>query len=164
MDATSNAGDALIAYSQLAQMTDAQLTQLFGVRDFFIYELDFSGIAPGQTQTNSFTVQADSNFLWQEGCFFADVAAAGQTNNSRVLPLCTFVILDTASGRQLSSNPVPVVSQFGYGSEPYTLPSPRFFRANSQVTVNLTNYDAAQTYNLKLSFIGTKFFKFAQMG
>ncbi len=155
--------DQLPSFSQLSQMSDSDLSKLFGVRDFFIYELDFAAVASaGGTAQSSFTVQADSNFLWQQGCFFADVDAAGETNDTRVLPLMTVVIQDTASGRQLSSQPVPVVSQFGYGSLPFILPSPRFFRANSQVTVTVTNYDAADDYNLRLSFIGTKFFKFAQ--
>lgn len=157
------AQDQLPSFSQLSQMSDTDLSKLFGVRDFFIYELDFSGVtADGGTAQSSFTVQADSNFLWQQGCFFADIAAAGQTNDTRVLPLMTALIVDTASGRQLTSQPVPIVSQFGYGSLPFVLPSPRFFRANSQVTVSLTNYDAANDYNVRLSFIGTKFFKFAQ--
>ncbi len=146
----------------LSQMSDQDLTKLFGVRDFYVYELDFAALAAAGVASNSFTVQTDSNFLWQEACVVADIAAAGQTNNTRVLPLVTCVIQDTSSGRQLMSGPVPIPSIFGYGSEPYVLPSPRFFRANTQVTVSLTNYDAANTYNLKLQFIGTKFFKFAQ--
>lgn len=151
-----------INFEMLSKMNDADLTRLFGVRDFFIYELDFSNVAAGGTSQNSFTVQTDSNFLWQQGCYFADIAAAGQTDSTRVLPLMTCVIQDTASGRQLSSAPVPIVTQFGYGSEPFELPSPRFFRANTQVTVSVTNYDAADAYNIRLSFIGTKFYKFAQ--
>lgn len=145
----------------LSQMSDAELTKLFGVRDFYVYELDFAALAAAGTASSSFTVQTDSNFLWQEACVIADIAGAVQTNDSRVLPLVTCVIQDTSSGRQLMSNPVPIPSMFGYGSEPFILPSPRFFRANSQVTINLTNYSAATTYNLKLQFIGTKFFKFA---
>lgn len=154
----------LPSWLTLSQMKDTDLTKLFGVRDFFTYELDFSGLGPAASAQSSFTVQADSNFLWQEACVFADIAAAAQTANSRVLPLVTCLITDTASGRQLMSNPVPIPSIFGYGSEPFKLMTPRFFRANSQVTVSLTNYDAAVTYNIRLSFIGTKFFKFAQQG
>lgn len=142
-------------------LTTDNLQQLQdGNSDFFVYEIDFSAVTSGSTPQNSFTVQADSNFLWEHGCFFADIAAAAETNDSRVLPLITCVIADTSSGRQLMSNPVPITSLFGYASQPYELPYPRFFRANTQVTVSLTNFSAATDYNLKLQFIGRKFFKF----
>lgn len=153
----------LPSFLQLSQMSDSDLTKLFGVRDFYIYELDFATIVHGGgTQQNSFTVQTDSNFLWQQGCYFASIAGATQTSNSRVVPLVSFLIQDTSSGRQLSSGPVPIPSQFGNGTLPFVLQTPRFFRANTQVTVSLTNFDAAVDYDIKLSFIGTKFFKFAQ--
>lgn len=153
----------LPSYTELSQMSDQQLTDIFGVRDFFTYELDFASLAAnGGTAQSSFTVQADSNFLWQYGTFFADVAAAAQDDSSRVLPLISCTITDSSSGRQLMSGNTPLLALFGTGQLPFILPSPRFFRAQTQVNVSLLNFSAASTYNLKLSFIGTKFFKFAQ--
>jgi len=152
-------------YTELSQLTDQQLTEIFGVRDFFTYELDFASLpsVTGNTAQASFTVQADSNFLWQQAAFFADIAAAAQTDSSRVIPLVSCVITDSSSGRQLSSSAVPLTSLFGNGQLPYILPTPRFFRAQTQVNVSLLNFAVVNTtYNLKLSFIGTKFFKFAQ--
>lgn len=151
-----------IDFAALAHMSDYDLTNLFGVRDFFIYELDFSTLAAAGVAQSSFTVQTDSNFLWQNACMFADIAGAPETDDSRVLPLVTCTIQDTSSGRQLSSQPVAIPSQFGTATDPFVLPTPRFFRANTQVTVSLSNYSAATTYNIRLQFIGTKFFKFAQ--
>jgi hypothetical protein len=58
------------------------------------------------------------------------------------------------------STAAPVPSLFGLGREPYQLKNPRWFRANTQVTVAVSNFDAADTYNLRLSFIGTKFFNY----
>ncbi len=150
-------------FSRLSQMTDAELTQVFGVRDFFVYELDFASLAGANgTAQSSFTVQADSNFLWQYGCYFADLAGALETDSSRVVPLVSGVITDSSSGRQLMSGNVPIASLFGTGDLPFMLPTPRFFRAQTQVNVSLLNFSAANTYNIKLQFIGTKFFKFAQ--
>jgi hypothetical protein len=143
-------------------MTDKQLQNLFGVRDFFVYELDFGAVAAAGTASSSFTVQADSNFLWQYGGFFADIAGAAQTDDTRVLPLMSATILDTSSGRQLMSAATPIPSIFGTGQLPFLLPTPRFFRAQTQVTVNIANFSVGTTYTLKLQFIGTKFFKFAQ--
>lgn len=150
-------------YRTLSEMTDAQLTEIFGVRDFFTYDLDFASLAAnGGTAQSSFTVQADSNFLWQYGCMFADVAAAAQTDSGRIIPLVSLTITDSSSGRQLMSSNTPLTSLFGWGELPFLLPTPRFFRAQTQVNVSLLNFSAASTYNIKLSFIGTKFFKFAQ--
>lgn len=154
--------DSALDFLELSRMSDADLTALFGVRDFYIYEQDFSNLASGTTASASFTVQTDSNFLWQYGCMFADIAAAVETDSTRVLPLVTVLITDTSSGRQLSSQPVPIASQFGTATDPFELPTPRFFRANTQVTVTVTNFSAATTYNLRMQFIGTKFFKYAQ--
>lgn len=154
--------DNLPGYEVLSRMTDQELQNVFGVRDFFAYELDFASVAAAGTASASFTVQTDSNFLWQYGCFFADIAGAVQTDSSRVIPLITATIQDQSSGRNLTSAAVPIASLFGNGSLPFLLPTPRFFRAATQVTVAITNFSAATAYVLKLQFIGTKFFKFAQ--
>lgn len=154
--------EQLPSYAELSGMSDEQLTNLFGIRDFFVYELDFAAVAPAGTPQSSFTVQADSNFLWQQGVMFADIAAATQTQATRVIPSVSLTITDTGSGRQLMSGNVPAASLFGYQGNPYILQTPRFFRAQTQVTVALLNFDAAATYNIKLQFIGTKFFKYAK--
>lgn len=153
----------LPGFDTLAKMSDGDLTKLFGVRDFYIYELDFATVvADGGVQQNTFTVQTDSNFLWQEGTFIASIDGASQLDGTRVLPLVSCNIQDTSSGRVLMSNPAPITNMFGYGSLPFLLPSPRFFRANTQVTVSLINFSDSTDYDIKLSFIGTKFYRFAQ--
>lgn len=154
--------EQLPGYQQLSQMSNQELTDLFGIRDIYTYELDFPALAAAATASSQFTVQADSNFLWQEAAYFADIAAAVETDSSRVVPLITMTIQDSGSGRQLMNAAVPIPSIMGYGSLPFLLPTPRFFRAQTTVSVNVTNFSAATTYNLRLSFIGTKFFKFAQ--
>lgn len=154
--------EQLPGYQELSQMDNKQLTEIFGIRDFYVYELDFAALLRGTSATGQFTVQADSNFLWQYACFFADLALAAQLDGTRVLPLVTATIQDSGSGRQLSSGAVPIPSTFGYGSLPFLLPTPRFFRAQTTVSVNLANYATATDYNIRLQFIGTKFFKFSQ--
>lgn len=148
-------------YGPLCDLTPEQLQDAFGVSDFFTYEVDFSALAPAATQQFTFTVQADSNFLWQRACFQADVAGAAFTYSSQPIPNVTVAIQDTSSGRQLMSSPVPIPSLFGVGHEPSDLITPRWFRANTQVTLSVNNYDAAVTYNLRLSLIGTKFFQYS---
>lgn len=151
-----------IDFNVLSKLSDQELTNLFGVRDYYVYELDFGTIAAGATAQATFTVQTDSNFLWQNAAFFANLDNVGTTTSERLWPAMTCAIQDTSSGRVLSSNPVPITSQFGTGERPFVLPSPRFFRANTQVTVTLQNFGTDPVTFMKLSFIGTKFFKYAQ--
>lgn len=129
------------------------------VEDFFTYETDFAALANGATATNNIQVQADSDFKWLKATAAADIAGAPQTESSIVIPLVTILITDTGSGRQLMSAPVPIADIFGIGQLPFILPLPRIFRARSSISVTVANYSAATTYNLRLSFIGTKIFQ-----
>jgi hypothetical protein len=126
--------------------------------DFFVYELDIASIAAAASTTQTFTIQADSDFFWTKATYFADLAAAAQTDSGRIIPLCTVLIQDTGSGRNLMSSAVPVPSLFGTGELPMILPRQRLFLARAQVQVTVTNYSAASTYGLRLSFIGEKAF------
>ncbi len=128
-------------------------------KDFFVYEVDVSALAPATSSTGQFTVQADSDFLLSKLAVMADIAAVNQTASSRVIPLCTLLITDTGSGRNLMNQAVPIPNIFGQGDLPFILPRQRIFVARSVVTITVTNYDAAKTYNLRLSFIGEKGFR-----
>lgn len=128
-------------------------------RDFFVYGVNFLALAAGASATNSINIQADSDFVAQKLAYRADVAAAGQTYSTRVIPLCAVIITDTGSGRQLMNQAINLTDFFGTGESPFILPQPKVFRANSLISVTVANYDAAQTYNLRLSFIGVKSFQ-----
>lgn len=128
--------------------------------DFFIYEVDFSALASGASQTNSFTIQQEADFLLTKITLQADIGAAGQTESTRVIPLATIMINDTGSGRNLMSSAVPLANIFGTGGLPFILPRQRLFVASSVVNITLTNFGAANTYNIRLSFIGEKAFTF----
>lgn len=128
------------------------------LKDFFIYQVDFAGLASGASSTSTFNIQADANFRWEKFTYFADIAAAGQTENSRVIPLVTILVTDTGSGRNLMDSAMPLSSIAGTGTIPFILQMPKIFAARSTVTITLTNFDAANTYNVRLSFLGTKIF------
>ncbi len=148
----------VLDFNALAQMTDKQLQDLFGIRDHFTYEVSVAALAAAGTFTGSFTVQTDSNFLWQAAAVCGDT-----TGTVAARPLVTVTITDASSGRQLMSAASPVGNIFGTNELPFILPTPRFFRGGTQVTIAGTNYSTGTTYtNLKFSFIGTKFFRFAQ--
>ena len=150
--------DAPIDFQLLASLPEKDLQNLFGVRDFFVYGISFTSLANATSATGSFTIQTDSNFLWQAGAMQVDT-----TGTVNATPLITATITDASSGRQLMNAGIALPNLFGTGQLPFLLPTPRFFRGGTQITVVLTNYSTNVTYtNVYLSFIGTKFFKFAQ--
>lgn len=128
-------------------------------QDFFVYEVDFSGLAAGASQTSNFTIQQEADFLLTKINMTPDIAAAAYTDSTRPVPLVTITINDTGSGRNLMSSAVPLSALFGSAGLPFILPRQRLFVASSVVNITLTNYDAATTYNIRLSFIGEKAFQ-----
>lgn len=129
--------------------------------DFFVYEVDFSGLAAAASATSSFTVQQEADFVLSKVTLQADIAAAAQTDSTRVIPLATILISDTGSGNNLMSSAVPLANLFGSGGLPFILPRQRIFVASSVVNITLSNFSAATTYNIRLSFIGEKAFKYS---
>lgn len=129
------------------------------IRDFYIYGTNFTNIAAGATLTNIISIQADSDFEVQKMNFSSDLAAGVQTDSTRTIPQCSVVILDTGSGRQLMNQAIDLTTFFGNGLQPFILPMPKVFRANTALSIALTNYSAAQVYNVKMSFIGVKLFR-----
>lgn len=129
------------------------------IRDFYIYGTNFANIAAGATLTNIISIQADSDFEVQKMNFSSDLAAGVQTDSTRTIPQCSVVILDTGSGRQLMNQAIDLTTFFGNGLQPFILPMPKVFRANTALSIALTNYSAAQVYNVKMSFIGVKLFR-----
>lgn len=128
-------------------------------QDLFTYEVDFSALANGASSTGTIQVEAQSDFLWQKATYFADIAAAAQTDSSRIIPLCTVLLTDSGSARQLMNSAVPVSSMFGTGESPFILTVPKKFMARTSITIQVANFSAATTYNIRLSFIGVKLFR-----
>jgi NAD(P)-dependent dehydrogenase (short-subunit alcohol dehydrogenase family) len=129
------------------------------LKDFFIYGIDFTALAPGATATDNIQIQADADFETQKLTYFADIAAAAQTVTTQVIPLITVLITDAGSGRQLMNVATAIPALFGDGKIPFILPTSRIFAARSNITFQVSNFDAAVTYNLRLSLIGTKLFQ-----
>ncbi len=129
-------------------------------KDFFFYRAYVTSLASGVSSTSVVSIEANSDFVWLKSSYFADLAGAVQTNDSRVIPLCTVSITDSGSGRNLQSNPIPINSVAGHDGLPLNLPVPRVFQRNSNVTFTFTNNAVGGTtyLNLTLTLIGYKKF------
>lgn len=134
----------------------------YAAKDFFVYGIDIGTaalpIASGEQGSGSFSVQADSDFLWQKAALTAVNDSAAQIQN----PGLTVIVTDTASGRQLANIELPNLSLWGNAKLPFVLPQPKLFQANGNIQVTVTNITAApfaETYaTIYVSFIGTKLF------
>jgi hypothetical protein len=129
-------------------------------RDFFAYTLAFSALAAGAAAQGAIQIQADSDFELSKFTMFADIAGAAETEATRVLPLITIQITDTGTGRALFSSPLPIPAIMGDGRIPFILPVPKIFSANASVAIQVSNFSAATTYNLRLLLIGAKIFTY----
>lgn len=128
-------------------------------KDFYVYGARFQAVAAGIAQTSTINIEADSDFVLVKMALFGDLAGAVQTDSTRVIPLGTLQLLDTGSGRNLFSTPIPVDSIFGNGQLPFVLPIPREFKAKASIQLTFTNFSAATTYtNVWASLIGYKQF------
>jgi hypothetical protein len=135
------------------------------IEDFFVYEANTlglaAGLAPAAVYPVNINIQADSDFKLVKLTQFANnhAAVTNLTESTRPLPLVTIQMVDTGSGRNLFSGPVPIPGLFGDGRIPFILPIIRIFKASATITVTFTNYDTAITYDVYLQLIGTKLFR-----
>lgn len=128
------------------------------IRKPYTYSTAFAALASGANQTNQIAIQADSDFLIMAQTFHANVANGAQTESNFTYPLITVLLTDTGSGAQLMDSAVSVPQMFGNGQFPFVLPEPQYLVARGNLAVQVSNYDAAATYNLRLSFHGVKLF------
>lgn len=129
-------------------------------RDFFAYTIAFSSLLAGTATQGAIQIQADSDFELNKFTMFADIAAAAETEATRVLPLVTLQLTDTGTGRALFNAPLPIPAVMGDGRIPFILPVPKIFSANASVAIEVANFALATDYNLRLCLIGAKIFTY----
>ena len=128
-------------------------------KEFFVYSAAFAAIAPGVTSPGQIAVQADADFEVQKLTFTSDVGGAAQTASGLSIPKCNILITDTGSGRNLMNKTIDLMLLFGSAQNPFILSVPKILRANTIVSLALTNYSAAETYNLQIALIGAKLYR-----
>ena len=132
-------------------------------RDYFEYSLDFGNIAAGSTVNGNIQIQADSDFMWLLGTYWAAITGAlNQTADTQIIPPITVQITDSGSGRQILSQAVPIdAGPFSRSSSlPYPLNPPRVFKARSNIQFVANNLHPANSYRLFLVLHGQKIFTY----
>jgi hypothetical protein len=134
--------------------------QEYGAKDFFTYSMELpTGLANGLTNSATFTIDNDSDFLWQKSTYFVNVGDAGFNEDSRPIPGVTLVIKDTTSGREMSTTQVPISAMFGTGELPFILPVPKLLARVTTISVTFANITDDTDYSfIGLYFHGQKLF------
>lgn len=125
-------------------------------RDYFAYSTDFLPLAAGTADTESISIQADSDFLLVAATGIARDPA--DVDSRFAAPAITVQLTDTGSGRQLQNQAQDWLSFFGDSELPFFLPYPKVLDRNSILTTTLENLDGAQDYDVRISYHGFKIF------
>lgn len=118
------------------------------------YNLTFSALASGGTASQTINIAANADFIITGIHHRANVAAAGQNASTKVAPLARILITDSGSNEQFMNSAVDLENYSSNDQFMINLDYPRIVSGRSTLTVQLTNYDAAQTYNIDLFFRG----------
>lgn len=142
----------------LAAPADGAFDPRVGNKDFFWYTNRVTGLSSAAPTANGvINIDADADFYLIALTYQADIAAAALTESANLIPLINLLITDTAAGKALSNNPVPLPAFMGDGKRPYRLIRPRKFAAAATIQLAYTSYVAAgTTYNVTTVFHGYK--------
>lgn len=130
-------------------------------REFFVYAPrvleDFDSVVLPLEQDAEFELMKIAQFSEE-----APDAGFGtpQTEATRVLPLLELQILDTGTGRNVFSEPVPLSAIAGDGTVPFVLPTTKIFSRTSkmEISVQPVNEEVGNNYRVRLMLIGEKIY------
>ena len=140
--------------SALKRIVEAAANARKIVLDHFVYMASFPALVGGTTVSVTIPIQSDSDFLWMGTSLTVFTAA----NVLDAAPDLVFSVIDSGSGRQLQSAPMPVLGNTGTGQWPFTLPEPKLFVGNGSIQVTVTDRSAVNKAQVDFSFLGYKIF------
>lgn len=127
-------------------------------RDYFCYAVDFLPLAATTQATQTVQIQADSDFLLMAVAATARDPAAPATVVDP--PPVTVELRTSGSGRFLQNRAMDWDNVFGSADLPFLLPFPKYLDANSTFDTILANLDAADDFDIRVSYHGFKVFDF----
>lgn len=134
-------------------------------KDFFSWVVDWEGassLAAGATTPRTFQVDQDADaYIVAVGGAISDAGAFTLPVGATPVKL---TIRSTGSGRELMSAAVMWDTLVGSGQLPGFLAFPKLIPRASTVTVTAQNLDAANPWDVHLTFTGFKIFTWAEEG
>ena len=126
----------------------------------FYYNAEFLNLALSSSGNAVNTADQDSDFAifmtMQTAFTTAGVFTSG--------PNCTVRIVYDVSGRRLEDRDTHLLNIFGRAQRPFWWPRPLLIRAKGSWTTTVNNLDAANGFNLRLTYGGVKIFKLPPRG
>lgn len=115
-------------------------------------------LAAAQRTVIPVTIENFYDFIWLDGFFSSDQAAV-QAGTDAVFSGYLINVLPSAGQEKMFANQVPIAHAFGmhginYGAR--RLPFPGRFAGGSTVNLDITNLDAANPHNLRITFAGVR--------
>lgn len=129
-------------------------------KDWFTYTADFLPLAAGATTPVETAIQADSDFVIIAVVRTIDNNAAPPVIQASAPLLVT--VTDTGSGRLIFDRQQHLDNFAGTIQLPHYLEYPKVFAASSTIATELQNQNAAQAFNVRISYLGFKVFAFAE--
>lgn len=126
------------------------------------YSLTFTGLAAGASATQLLTINSNADFVLTQLNHHANVANAAQNASTKTVPLVNAVITDTGSQRPFFNSATDLENVSANLNPNRVLPYPRWLAGNTSVQVQLTNYDAAATYNVLLTLSGVSVRRYSE--
>lgn len=126
-------------------------------KDFFQYAVEFLPLAAAGTASQDIAIQNDSDFLIVAcNAIVTDAANVVFTAVNQAPFLAT--IVDAGSGRQLQNRAVHFSTLYGDATLPGYLNFPKMMDRASTLRTTLQNLDAANAYNVRVTYAGFKVF------
>ena len=120
----------------------------------YTYVLTFSALAAAANATQTLNIAANADFVLTNVHYHANIANAAQTVGNKTIALCRMLITDSGSNEQFSNAACDLENYATNAWMQNALEYPRIVSGRSTLTIQLTNYDAASTYNIDLGFAG----------
>lgn len=118
----------------------------------FAYNADFIPINASSSGNVVSSTDHDSDFVIM-ATMQAAFTTAGVFTRS---PQCTVRITHDVSGRRFEDRDTALINVFGKGERPFWWARPVVVKARSSWTTTINNLDAANAFNLRLTYWGAK--------
>lgn len=119
------------------------------------YPVTFATVAAAGTQTQTLAITANADFIHLQTAYRATIAGAVTTVATVPAPQWRLLITDSGTNEQFTSAQMDL-SNFASKNDAFSEahPYPRIISGRSTLTLQVTSYEAAQTYSVDLALIG----------
>jgi hypothetical protein len=123
--------------------------------EYFGYSAEIDALAAGATNTTTFQVLSDSDFV----CTYLTGSAVNPANGQvDAVPQALLQITDTGSGKTFFNQPSFMGLVTGQGGYPFLLPAPRLIAPNTNIQYQVQNILTAGTRTYYLTMLGARIY------